>query len=924
MQADPACTPIEELLIHSEWIQRLARRLVADPDAANDIVQETWLAALRNPPRLQGPPRAWLARVLLNFARQRGRGESRRSWREAETRRHEASVPSAQALAERADARALLVGRVLKLSEPFRSTVLLRYFGGLTSLEIGHRQEVPPGTVRWRLKRALERLRYELDREFGGDAEVGALALVALAGLSSDELYELQDSADGGTKVTLSSETLVAIGMSAAALAATTLLVWGGVGMMGDPPSSGIVAAAGPTQETATLDGSARTSDREGLTATNGVQEQVPALADLHGAYDVTVVDKDGVPLAGAAVWVTEHSAAGRMHSERGQTDSAGLYVFLPTSNELGAPLDFPKSGGRVTLNALASGRVASDFTHAVPAQPAQVRTIELVIGGRDHTVLGIVQDASGAPIADAHVTVGERNLRLRANEQGDLLTSPVLEARTGADGVFRVEHLPAGRHLIDVQADGYLNSSTWRETSANLTPQPIFLRLAGSITGTLLDDGGLPLAGVAIDHRPDSFEAARFRHLRASGPEAQARTAADGTYQLNAVPAGTASLWARGPTGRAANADVQVRAGEATEWSPRLEEASGVQLRLIGPSDEALAGWYIQIEGQPAYWRRLLTDAQGRATLMDPPEKRMKLFVHAPQIAGQSQRLPLRAGILTAPYKAVNVIRFKHLERPGSLSGKLVDWNGAPFADAELFVRMIARGNIDSIPIDAATGAFEIQDMPSGKLELIAWCEGRGLTTLGSFSTAGAHLDVGALIPAAVGKLEIDWRWPNGGRDLEWHLIARTRIGMKATLWAVAEGFGPPPAFDLLPGDYGIRISRAGEIVQERLASVESGGTSVLTTGHGVGRQIHLRLREEQARTIESAHVSVRALEGGLGSDKILVLKHDKMGPLEHILNLPEGLWQFEASANNGLRGSTQLTVTDGTSLESLVIEME
>ena len=40
----------EDLLRHSAWVQALARTLVRDADLAEDLVQETWLAALRRPP----------------------------------------------------------------------------------------------------------------------------------------------------------------------------------------------------------------------------------------------------------------------------------------------------------------------------------------------------------------------------------------------------------------------------------------------------------------------------------------------------------------------------------------------------------------------------------------------------------------------------------------------------------------------------------------------------------------------------------------------------------------------------------------------------------------------------------------------------------------------------------------------------------
>ena len=38
---------IDDLLAHAGWVRGLALSLVRDPGAADDLVQETWLAAMR-------------------------------------------------------------------------------------------------------------------------------------------------------------------------------------------------------------------------------------------------------------------------------------------------------------------------------------------------------------------------------------------------------------------------------------------------------------------------------------------------------------------------------------------------------------------------------------------------------------------------------------------------------------------------------------------------------------------------------------------------------------------------------------------------------------------------------------------------------------------------------------------------------------
>jgi len=72
MDADVSNAEIERLLAHSEWLSSLARRLVRDPATAEDLMQDTWHAALRSG---QGKERGWLTTVISNLARARARGE---------------------------------------------------------------------------------------------------------------------------------------------------------------------------------------------------------------------------------------------------------------------------------------------------------------------------------------------------------------------------------------------------------------------------------------------------------------------------------------------------------------------------------------------------------------------------------------------------------------------------------------------------------------------------------------------------------------------------------------------------------------------------------------------------------------------------------------------------------------------------------
>src|SRR5205823_5109556 len=93
----------------------------------------------------------------------------------------EASRSTADVVAE-AESHKRLVLAVLELPEPYRSTVLLRWFEDLAPRDVAGRTGVPVETARTRLKRAHGMLRARLDRDAGGWAPALPLAAPKLTG----------------------------------------------------------------------------------------------------------------------------------------------------------------------------------------------------------------------------------------------------------------------------------------------------------------------------------------------------------------------------------------------------------------------------------------------------------------------------------------------------------------------------------------------------------------------------------------------------------------------------------------------------------------------------------------------------------------------------------------------------------------------
>ena len=174
----------------STSVVRACHRVLGDLHEAEDAAQEAFVIAYRSLAgwRGDGPFGAWLGRIAVRVAIRRARG--RKAVSRIDPTDPELVLGSGpEAGGDRASLAAMALGlsattdpaqislraeraeelraAVARLDEPYRETVMLRFYGELSLAEIAAETQRPIGTVKTHLFRGLLRLRAALDDPAG-------------------------------------------------------------------------------------------------------------------------------------------------------------------------------------------------------------------------------------------------------------------------------------------------------------------------------------------------------------------------------------------------------------------------------------------------------------------------------------------------------------------------------------------------------------------------------------------------------------------------------------------------------------------------------------------------------------------------------------------------------------------------------------
>jgi RNA polymerase sigma-70 factor (ECF subfamily) len=160
----------------AQWIEQHGPRLwpvacafAPDDDEAEDILQETWVVALRRFHTLRdgAPVGPWLHRIVLNVGRARRRKVARRAallWRWGRPE-PEAQSPTGAGSLTHEHIKRILWREIAELPALQRTVVLLRTVDGLSTAEAAHVIGRAEGTVKASLHRALKRLARRLQAQ---------------------------------------------------------------------------------------------------------------------------------------------------------------------------------------------------------------------------------------------------------------------------------------------------------------------------------------------------------------------------------------------------------------------------------------------------------------------------------------------------------------------------------------------------------------------------------------------------------------------------------------------------------------------------------------------------------------------------------------------------------------------------------------
>jgi RNA polymerase sigma-70 factor (ECF subfamily) len=582
---------VDELVLRDlAWVKDLARRLLGDPEQADDVAHDAWLAARTRPPaQVEGGMRAWMATVVHHGVQRLRRSDRRRRTREAAVAAA-AATTSAVDVVERGALCRELTAVVMDLDEPFRTAILLRYLDGLSTAEVAARQGVSPVALRKRLSRALQLLRERLDV-----AHAGGFAAWGVTWRSQFGLAPAATASGGlGAMVWIMNGKLLLT--SIAALVAVFLLwQWW-------PASAPDVPAFAQSEPPPP----AGVGGDPGSAAASSPLRVVSAAAAV-----LEVVDAAGVPQAQAHVFALSGGAL----VQHLQTDAAGR-ALLParSTDEL-----------MVALPGVVPLRLRRDASAAVQrvvfAFGAQVDGhVRVPAGPHEQVVLRLEHDRRGAWSQDLdervltqldRLGIGPATLRLEPRADGAFRFAGLGDDWTGAlttDGAWLLQE-PSGHGCLD-DATTLLLLQPVHDLQLELTP-PF------QVHGRLLA-GEVPAAGLLLH--------VVVPEMRQDGGLRTAVSGTDGRFTIAVPRPRHGGTWSGELLVASVHGDnLLQRRLTAPEDQPDIDVGDlGVGRSLVfvvsGADGTPLAGAEARVVTADGVFVSATTDAQGRAALFGVP----------------------------------------------------------------------------------------------------------------------------------------------------------------------------------------------------------------------------------------------------------------------------------------------------------------
>ncbi|MBL8696107.1 MAG: sigma-70 family RNA polymerase sigma factor [Planctomycetes bacterium] len=690
---------LDALLSHDRFVRAVARQLLADESRVDDVVQGTWLAALRCGPTSGGSLRRWLATVARRLALDELRSDRRRSHREQSTARSEVDG-SLEELAAREAARTQLLAAVVALPEPYRTVVLLRYYDGLPPRVIARRLELPVDTVKTRLRRALDQLRERVTAAapIGGRPLHGWMA--ALAGTPSASL----PFSSTGPLLMISTKTkgiIAALALAGLGAALWPMISAKRISTNTEPQREVSIAAPAPSPGPADAEPAVAQVDRgskEQLKPTSKSSEPAPRRAAQAGDTGALTLEvrspRDGSPVPQVGIRLLPILA-----------DLSGYVKHLGM---------FTNSHGIARFEAVPAGRVLVQVDRRstvliLECAPGSDRTHRIDLLKGTEVALRIL-DFDGRPAAGASVWLGSpREMPIRRVESGR------------ADSKGEITLFDVSEDVVIVATSGAAApSEPWLfrpkpGATEDRVEKTLTLGAMGArIEGRVVDRTGHAVAGARLllgDGVPWVAEGGASETPRS-------RLATDtvcdeqGRFRFFPLAPGTWPVAASAEGHGFVSIETEVVAGGATNLEIALPVASSVEGRVSDGSGRPLEGASITCG------RRDTPQFRAARSLPDGTYKLTDFGPGSFEITASFGEAPSQRATVVVDEGAT--VRFDPVF-PASrdLVGRVLDDEGAPLAG--WLVRVIPQsiyGNVLGVPFIATDGAgrFEARHLGEGE----------------------------------------------------------------------------------------------------------------------------------------------------------------------------------------------------------------